>query len=205
MNLLDVILEEMTKECEKERNSHQDYASQEDLKNKVNTKEQSKQDTINNTFHIDLNKNFKIAPNKKEKGIDNRKNLNKGDIVRIIDGKYKGLSDKECKFLDYVKTMDKVLIQTDEFNRLYINPEDLELVSRAKEEYKATTFNEIENKYENIIVEIENDILTVILQDGTKSEKRLKGESRVKIMKITYYDAKIKQYLKVTQKLNDIK
>ncbi|MBN3352080.1 hypothetical protein CF086_17430 [Clostridium botulinum] len=157
------------------------------------------------------NKTNRITTESMEKGLnkvkvvtDNRKALKKGDIVRIVKGEYKGIT-KECKFLEYCEGMDKVLIQLDELNPLYVNPEDIELVRKAKEEYKATTFNEIENKYENIIVEIENDMLTVILQDGTKSEKRIKGESRVKIMKITYYDAKIKQYLKATQKLNDIK
>ncbi|APH20882.1 hypothetical protein [Clostridium botulinum] len=222
MNLLDVILEEITKECEKDRNSYQNYASQEDSRKKKDTKERAKENKINNTFHIDLNDMIKRInkednkstnhktvskmnkENKKEIVTDIRK-LNKNDVIRIIDGEYKSLSDKECKFLEYCEGMDKVLIQLDELNPLYVNPEDIELVRKAKEEYKATTFNEIENKYENIIVEIENDMLTVILQDGTKSEKRLKGESRVKIMKITYYDAKIKQYLKATQKLNDIK
>ncbi|EKS4345093.1 hypothetical protein QB607_003097 [Clostridium botulinum] len=213
MDLLEM-LKEIARECEK-KSLELDI---ENLKNKVNVKEQSKQNNLNNTFHINLNDmknkinkennkntNYKTTPNKKEEVVDNRKDLSKGDVVKIIDGDYKALSNKECKFLEYCKGMDKVLLQLDELNPLFVNPEDVELVRKAKEKYEATTFNAIEDKYENLIVEIENDMLTVILQDGTKSKKQLKGETKAKIMKISYYDAKIKQYFKISQKLNDIK
>lgn len=213
MDLLEM-LKEIAKECEKKSLE----LNIEDFKNKVNVKEQPKQNNLNNAFHININDienkinkadnkntNNQTTSDKKEVAIDNRKALNKGDIVRIIDGDYKALSNKECKFLEYCKGMDKILLQLDELNPLYVNPEDIKLIRKAKEKYKATTFNKIEDKYENIIVEIENDMLTVTLQDGTKSKKQLKGENKAKIMKISYYDAKIKQYFKVSQELNNIK
>ncbi|NCI19702.1 hypothetical protein EJM73_08700 [Clostridium botulinum] len=126
--------------------------------------------------------------------IDNRKDLNKYDIVRIIRGEYKGLSDKEYEFLDYVKTMDKVLIQTDKFNRLYVSPEDIELVKRYKRKYLKTMYNEIDDKNENITVEIENNTLTVTLSDGMKFSKKIKEENLEEEIKRAYYKVKSGQY-----------
>lgn len=196
MNILDEILKELTKECEKERNSHKDYSSQENLKNKINIKELPKQNNFDTTFHFNLSDKVE----KEKTVIDNRKDLNKNDVVRIIGGDYKALSDKECKFLEYCKGMDKVLLQLDELNPLYVNPEDIKLVKKAKEKHKVTIFNRIENKNEDVIVEIENDMLTVILQNGIKSTIGLNNEDRTAITTLNcYYDAKIKQYLNAKQ------
>ncbi|NFH40823.1 hypothetical protein [Clostridium sporogenes] len=226
MNLLDEIIQGIAKEYEKEKNKDQNYYGDElpssikkiwsdvdDIlakNNNITIKEKEKDMLLfskNNKINTDRVTTDSIAKgcDKVKAVIDNRKDLSKGDIVKIIDGEYKGLSDKNCRFLDFVESMDKVLIQTDKFNRLYVNPDDIELVKGYKEKYKATTFNKIEDKYENITVEIEDDILTITLQDGTKSKKALKGENRAKIMKISYYDAKIKQYLKESKELTNIK
>lgn len=208
MDLLEM-LKEIAKECEKKSLE----LNIEDLKNKVNVKEQSKQNNLNNAFHINLNnminkidkeenKNTKHqgTPNKKELVVDNRKDLNKGDIVRIVDGDYKALSNKECKFLEYCRGMDKVLLQLDELNPLFVNPEDIELVKRYKEKHKTIIFNIIENKNEDVIVEIDDNMLTVTLQNGIKSTAQLNNEDKLTITTLNcYYDAKIKQYLNAKQ------
>lgn len=91
-----------------------------------NKKEEFKNNKINRVTTDSIAKGL----DKVKVAIDNRKDLNKGDMVKIINGNYRALSYKVFRFLDYVKTMDKILIQTDEFNRLYVNPEDIELVRK---------------------------------------------------------------------------
>lgn len=209
MDLLEM-LKEIAKECEKKSLE----LNIEDFKNKVNVKEQPKQNNLNNAFHININDminkinkednkntNHQITLNKKELVIDNRKDLNKGDIVRIIDGDYKALSNKECKFLEYCKGMDKVLLQLDELNPLFVNPEDIELVKKNKKEYDITIFNKMEKRNEKIKIVEDNNWITVILPDGTKSKKELKGENKTKIIEIVYYKAKARQYTKLRKEL----
>ncbi|HCL4447163.1 TPA: hypothetical protein N2D16_002768 [Clostridium botulinum] len=192
MNFLDEIIQGIAKEYEKEKNKDQNYyedkipnhitkiwSDVEDIlekNNNITIKENKKEELGNNKMDINRVTTDSIAKgcDKVKAVIDNRKDLNKYDIVRIIRGEYKGLSDKEYEFLDYVKTMDKVLIQTDKFNRLYVSPEDIELVKRYKRKYMKTMYNEIEDKNENITIEIENNTLTVILSDGMKFSKKLK-------------------------------
>ncbi|WP_125154840.1 hypothetical protein [Clostridium rectalis] len=167
MNFLDEILKEMVKECEKERNDHQ-----EKLKEKKDIKEQVKQNKINNAFRIDLsdmknkvnkqdskNTNYQNILDKKEKNIDNRKDLKKGDIVRIIKGEYKGIT-KECEFLEYCKGMDKMLLKLDELNPLYVNPEDIELVRKAITQYDI--------KYSKPL----SDIASMVIIDDTVVKNR---------------------------------
>lgn len=224
MNILDEILKEMVKECEKDRNGHQDYASQEDLKNKVSKKEQAKQNNLNNTFHIDLNDMVKRInkednkntnhqtlsilgkENKKEVVTDNR-NLNKYDIVKIIDGEYKTLSDKECKFLDYVNTMDKVLIQTDEFNRLYVNPEDVELVRKAITQYDIKYSKKLSDIASMVIIDdtvVKNrydEKLNLLVQTGDN----IKIYCNDKINIMSYYEIIDSLYPKAKENIKVIK
>lgn len=198
MNILDEILKELTKECEKERNSHKDYSSQENLKNKINIKELPKQNNFDTTFHFNLSDKVE----KEKTVIDNRKDLNKNDVVRIIGGDYKALSDKECKFLEYCKGMDKVLLQLDELNPLYVNPEDIKLVKKAKEEYVKNIYNEIEKREEKVVINIKNDILTVMLNDETTWDVQFDKEDNLQEReKICYYAAKEQQYKDMVNEL----
>lgn len=76
----------------------------------------------------------------------------KGDVLKVVSGKYK---DIEGSFIDYVDGYDKILIQTDEMNRLYINSKDIELIRKKvnnthKTETKNMTYNGL-----NIIVSFE--------------------------------------------------
>ncbi|EQB4340903.1 hypothetical protein ACYJ2U_001622 [Clostridium botulinum] len=132
---------------------------------------------------------------------DNRKDLNQYDIVRIVDGKYKALSDRKCRFLDYSEGIDKVFLQLDNLNSLYVNPEDIELVKKAKKEYDITIFNKMEKRNEKIKIVEDNNWITVILEDGTKSKKELKGENKTRIIEIVYYKAKARQYTKLRKEL----
>ncbi|HDK7194914.1 TPA: hypothetical protein PTV74_003221 [Clostridium botulinum] len=209
---LNEIIQEIAKEYEKEKNKDQNYygdkipsnitkiwSDVEDIlekNNSITIKENKKEELGNNKMDINRVTTDSIAKgcDKVKAVIDNRKDLNKYDIVRIIRGEYKGLSDKKYEFLDYVKTMDKVLIQTDKFNRLYVSPEDIELVKRYKRKYLKTMYNEIEDKNENITVEIENNTLTVTLSDGMKFSKKIKEENLEEEIKRAYYKVKSGQY-----------
>ncbi len=114
----------------------------------------------------------------KEKiAVDNREDLNRYDIVKIIDGEYKGLSNKECKFLDYVKTIDKVLIQTDEFNRLYVNPEDVELVRKAITQYDIKYSKNLSDIASIVII----DDIIVKNRGGEKLNLLVQTEDKIKI------------------------
>ncbi|MBY6842625.1 hypothetical protein [Clostridium botulinum] len=168
-------------------------------------------DLLKNTPETKLNKNNEmnrittkpIEKNKIKADIDNRKDLNKGDIVKIIDGEYKGLSNKECKFLDYVKMMDKVLIQTDKFNRLYVNPEDVELIRKVREEYEKEIYNEVEGKYEKITFIKNKKFIKAILTDGSTALAHNEEHNKLKVEKLAYYKAKTRQYDNLIIKLKN--
>lgn len=208
MNFLDEIIQGIAKECEKEKNKDQNYYGDE-LPSSIKKIWSDVEDILekNNDITIKENKkeelgNNKMNINRVKAVIDNRKDLNKGDIVRIIKGEYKALSDKKYEFLDYVKTMDKVLIQTDEFNRLYVNPEDIELIRKAKEEYVKNIYNEIEKREEKVVINIKNDILTVMLNDETTWDVQFDKEDNLQEReKICYYAAKEQQYKDMVNEL----
>ncbi|GAA0083417.1 hypothetical protein [Clostridium sp. CTA-6] len=218
MNFLDEILKEMVKEYEKEKNKDQNYYGDE-LSSNI-TKIWNDIDDIlakNNNITIKEKENSKsnkinkdrVTTNSIAKGcdkvkvaMDNRKDLNKYDVVKIIEGDYKALSDKECKFLEYCKGMDKILLQLDELNPLYVNPEDIKLVRKAKEEYVKDIYNEIEKRKEKVTINIKDDILTVILNDGATWDVRFDKEDNLqKREMICYYLAKEQQYKNMFNKL----
>ncbi|MBD5589323.1 hypothetical protein [Clostridium botulinum] len=219
MNFLDEIIQGIAKEYEKEKNKDQNYygdklssnitkiwSDVEDIlekNNNITIKENKKEELGNNKMDKDRVAIDSIVKdlNKVKIAIDNRKDLNQYDIVRIVDGKYKALSDKNCRFLDYCEGIDKVFLQLDNLNTLYVNPEDIELVKKAKKEYDITIFNKMEKRNEKIKIVEDNNWITVILPDGTKSKKELKGENKTRIIEIVYYKAKARQYTKLRKEL----
>lgn len=191
MNFLDEILQEIVKEYEKERNDQEDFRDKSKVQNQ--TKGNVKNDIINKS-------------DKTSNSIYTTTEFKKGDTVKIIDGEYKALSNKECKFLENCSSVGKVLIQTDQLNRLYVNYEDIELIKKAKEGYEKIIYNEIERKKEKAKFERTEQVVKAILNDGSSGIEYIKeNDDTSNTEKMAYYKAKKKQYDKLTDNyLNNI-
>lgn len=191
MNFLDEILQEIVKEYEKERNDQEDFRDKSKVQNQ--TKGNVKNDIINKS-------------DKTSNSIYTTTEFKKGDTVKIIDGEYKALSNKECKFLENCSSVGKVLIQTDQLNRLYVNYEDIELIKKAKEGYEKIIYNEIERKKEKVKFERTEQVVKAILNDGSSGIEYIKeNDDTSNTEKMAYYKAKKKQYDKLTDNyLNNI-
>ncbi|EPY2278022.1 hypothetical protein ACXAT3_002774 [Clostridium sporogenes] len=191
MNFLDEILQEIVKEYEKERNDQEDFRDKSKVQNQ--TKGNVKNDIINKS-------------DKTSNSIYTTTEFKKGDTVKIIGGEYKALSGKECKFLENCSSVGKVLIQTDQLNRLYVNYEDIELIKKAKEGYEKIIYNEIERKKEKAKFERTEQVVKAILNDGSSGIEYIKeNDDTSNTEKMAYYKAKKKQYDKLTDNyLNNI-
>lgn|GEM_PF-3712741 len=191
MNFLDEILQEIVKEYEKERNDQEDFRGKSKVQNQ--TKGNVKNDIINKS-------------GKTSNSIYTTTEFKKGDTVKIIGGEYKALSGKECKFLENCSSVGKVLIQTDQLNRLYVNYEDIELIKKAKEGYEKIIYNEIERKKEKVKFERTEQFVKAILNDGSSGIEYIKeNHDTSNTEKMAYYKAKKKQYDKLTDNyLNNI-
>ncbi|BAO04755.1 signal recognition particle-like (SRP) GTPase [Clostridium botulinum B str. Osaka05] len=199
MNFLDEIIQGIAKEYEKEKNKDQNYygdkipsnitkiwSDVEDMlekNNNISTKE--KEDSKSNKINKDRVATDSMA-----------KDLNKGDLVKIINGNYRALSYKVFRFLDYVKTMDKVLIQTDEFNRLYVNPEDIELV---RKKVTKSDLRYSERLYDIASVVIIDD---VIVKNRVDNNLNLVVQTKDKIKIYCSDKTKITMYRDIINNLN---
>lgn len=101
----------------------------------------------------------KVEETESQKPLHNIK-LNKGDKVIITDGKYK---DIEGEMLDYVVSMGMYLIQTDDYNRLYIPVDQVKLTSK---ECIHTLYDEVCNIEREVKVKIDGYNITVTLPNG---------------------------------------
>ncbi|HID0768061.1 TPA: hypothetical protein ACXDAZ_002590 [Clostridium botulinum] len=192
MNFLDEIIQGIAKEYEKEKNKDQNYYGDElssnitkiwseveyilEKNNNITIKE--KEDSKSNKMNKDRITTDTIEKdvNKVKAVTDNRKDLKKGDIVRIVKGEYKGIT-KECKFLEYCKGMDKMLLQLDELNPLYVNPEDIELVRKTITQYDIKYSKNLSDIASMVII----DDVIVKNRGGEKLNLLVQTEDKIKI------------------------
>lgn len=108
------------------------------------------------------------------------KEYKEGDVLKVTDGKYKGL---EGTFVAYVEAYDKILIKLDELNAIYVNSINIMLIKKkVNNTHKTETriinldlrseTNNIALYKGEIKVKFSKNKIVVILEDGIKGTAR---------------------------------
>lgn len=131
----------------------------------------------------------------------------KGDILKITDGLFK---DIEGTFIDYVKGYDKVLIQIDELNSIYVDSMNV-MLSKKKvnnihndEKYNSIIYD-LDSYTHPIEVRVHKNHTYVKLNDGTKSRTSCHPNDEFNVedgVRRAFFRAMAKRYIKALEELN---